>query len=344
MTQRSRRIYRVTDECDGARLDRTLLTMLSAEPDFDTVTRSQLAGWIRQGAIAIDGRPVTKPGTLLKRGMEIHCEPPPFAAPELVPDPSVPFGILYEDEHLLVLDKPAGVTVHPGAGISRGTLVNGLLAHLGGDWQQIGAAERPGLVHRLDRFTSGALVIAKSERALRSLVAQLQPPRRMSRQYLALAFRTPQAGPGSVLSADAQSGVIDLPLGRHPTVRTKMAVVHGAGSKPAQTEWRVSETFADAVAFEIALRTGRTHQIRVHFQAAGAPLIGDPLYGGVVPRSLRPPILEALRLFRRQALHAYRLEFDHPVEERRVCCEAPIPEDLSALLRALRMPAKTVER
>jgi len=220
--------------------------------------------------------------------------------------------VVYEDDALLVVDKPAGMTVHPGAGRTSGTLVHAVLAHCP-DLPQIGGADRPGIVHRLDKDTSGLLVVAKTEVAWRGLQAQIQS-RRARREYLALVhgrLRRP-------------SGVIDAPIGRDPRHRTRMAVV--ASGRRAVTHYRVAESFEDATLLEVRLETGRTHQIRVHLAHLGHPVVADPVYG----RRTNP------RGMRRQALHARTLALTHPISGAALTFRAPLPADFEEVLRALR--------
>ncbi len=329
-------VFSVTAEDNGERLDRFLFNRLTGIGEPGVLTRSQISGWIRAGYVTVNRVAVTKAGCALKAGSTVECVIPTPPRSQLEPDPAVRISVLFEDEHILVLDKPAGLVVHPGAGARSATLVHGLLHHLGSSWQPVGALERPGLVHRLDRDTSGVMVVAKTEPALRALASQFKPPRRISRTYLALCFRLPRAGRGSTVLPDGHSGAVDLPVGRHPSVRTAMAVVEPPAGKPAQTTWRLLEAFGFGALVEATLHTGRTHQIRVHFQAVGAPLVGDPRYSAQVPASLPRHLADAVRAFPRQALHARTIEFDHPHSGQRVRYEASIPTDFQRLLDAFR--------
>jgi 23S rRNA pseudouridine1911/1915/1917 synthase len=220
---------------------------------------------------------------------------------------------VFEDATLIVIDKPAGLVVHPGSGNWSGTMLNALLAHA----PEVEQVPRAGIVHRLDKETSGLLVVAKTLTAQTDLVRQLQA-RSVQREYLALAAGRVKA-----------DGEVDAPIGRHPVQRTRMAVI--AGGKPARTHYRVLEAFAAATLLECRLDTGRTHQIRVHFASIGHPLIGDPVYAKK-SAALPPP----LNKFPRQALHAARLAFVHPVSGKEVSFEAPLPADFETLLQALR--------
>ena len=223
---------------------------------------------------------------------------------------------------MLVIDKPAGLVVHPGAGNPRGTMVNALL-HLD---PALAELPRAGIVHRLDKDTSGLMVVARSLRAHSSLIEQLSG-REVHRQYLAVVVGPMIAG-----------GTVDAPIGRHPTDRIRQAVVKEGQGKQAVTHYRVRERFRAHTLVECRLETGRTHQIRVHMAYAKHPLIGDPLYGGSfkLPKAATPELVEALRGFRRQALHAEKLSFRHPVSGEAVTTESPMPDDMQALLSALR--------
>ncbi len=235
----------------------------------------------------------------------------PAAASTLHPE-QIPLTVMYEDDDLLVVDKPAGMTVHPGAGRSSGTLVHAVLAHYP-TLPRIGAADRPGIVHRLDKDTSGLLVVAKTEAAWRGLQAQIQS-RRARRDYVALVH-------GRVRPS---SGVIDAPIGRNRRHRTRMAVV--ASGRHAVTHYRVAESFAEVTLLQVRLDTGRTHQIRVHCAHVGHPIVGDPVYG----RRANPWGM------RRQALHAHALAFAHPRSGASLAFSAPLPADIEEALRVLR--------
>jgi 23S rRNA pseudouridine1911/1915/1917 synthase len=247
----------------------------------------------------------------VRAGDLIVVEIPPARPTELRPEP-IPLEIVYEDGELLVINKPAGLAVHPGAGRPTGTLVHAVLAHCP-DLPGIGGGVRPGIVHRLDKDTSGLLVVAKTEAALRALQEQIQA-RRARRDYLALVHGT----------VAAEEGTIDAPLGRDARHRTRMAVV--ASGRRAVTHYRVVERFADATLLEVRLQTGRTHQIRVHCASIGHPVVGDRLYG----RRSNPWGL------RRQALHAFKLSFAHPATGAEMSFVAPLPGDMEAVLGQLR--------
>ncbi|HRE15783.1 MAG TPA: 23S rRNA pseudouridine(1911/1915/1917) synthase RluD [Rhodocyclaceae bacterium] len=293
----------VPDHGAGARLDQVLAGLLSQH------SRNRLQGWIKEGRVRVDGQVETEPKKKMLGGerLVVDLAPDPETIAELPED--IPLQVIFEDDSLLVIDKPAGLVVHPGSGNWSGTLMNALLHHVPG----IEAVPRAGIVHRLDKETSGLLVVAKTLEAQTDLVRQLQA-RTVKRQYLALA--------SGVIT---QAGTIDEPISRHPAQRTKMAVV--AGGKPAVTHFRVLERFAKATLLECSLETGRTHQIRVHLAHAGHFLIGDPVYG----RAARN-----LPLFPRQALHATRLGLKHPGTGEAMQWEVPMPADMQGLLELLR--------
>ena len=239
----------------------------------------------------------------------------------------LPLDILFEDRHLIVLNKPAGMVVHPSAGHPAGTLVNGLLHHCP-DLEGIGAEKRPGIVHRLDKDTTGVLVVAKNSAAHQGLSAQFKA-RLVHKEYLALVAGVP----------DRANGTIDLPLGRHGQERKKMAVV-GHGGREALTLWRVRERFNGAALLTVILKTGRTHQIRVHCLSMGHPIIGDPVYGqrrSVLRQARRLPALhDVINAAKRQMLHAHQLRFTHPFSEVELRFEAALPDDMQSTLDALR--------
>jgi 23S rRNA pseudouridine1911/1915/1917 synthase len=287
----------------GRRLDQVLAELLPQH------SRNRLQSWVKAGRVSVDGR-VEQEVRHKLRGGEALCV---LAAPDerqaAGQAEDIPLAVVYEDDSLLVINKPAGLVVHPGSGNWQGTLLNALLHHVPG----IECIPRAGIVHRLDKDTSGLLVIAKTLAAQTDLVRQLQA-RTVKRQYLAVA--------GGVIERD---GKVDAPIGRHPVQRTRMAVV--GGGKPAVTRYRVLERFARATFIECSLETGRTHQIRVHLAHLGHALVGDPVYARQNP---------ALPPFLRQALHATRLGLVHPVSGAQLQWEVPLPADLAALLEILR--------
>ncbi|MEZ5614297.1 MAG: 23S rRNA pseudouridine(1911/1915/1917) synthase RluD [Rhodocyclaceae bacterium] len=299
------RILEIPADCAGLRLDQALARLL---PEH---SRSRLAAWVKQGKVSLDDTAADA------RRKVWGGERVAIAAMTLPEDAAqqpeaIPLAIVFEDAHILVVDKPAGLVVHPGSGNWQGTLLNALLHHA----PHLAGIPRAGIVHRLDKDTSGLLVVAKTLEAQTDLVRQLAA-RSVKRLYLALAH-------GRVV----RDGVVDAPIGRHPVRRTRMAVV-GSG-RAARTHYRVLERFTRATLLECALETGRTHQIRVHMTQLGHPLVGDPVYGP------RRKAQTALADFPRQALHAWRLALTHPATREEVAWEAPLPDDFSALLDSLR--------
>lgn len=305
----------VPPEQAGLRLDRFLAATGHGW------SRSQVARWAQEGFVLRNGR-ACKPSQLLKAGDLVTVIPPPVQPPEVLPQ-ELPLHVLYEDDHLLVINKPPGMVVHPAAGNPDGTLVNAILAHcqkLSG----IGGVERPGIVHRLDKDTSGVMLVAKSDQAHRLLELAFRW-RTTDKRYLALVYGEPKAN----------EGVVDAPVGRHPFERKRMAVVKNG--RPARTLWWVEERFPGVTLLQCRPITGRTHQIRVHLASAGHAIVGDPLYAGRQWRSLRNPKLqEACRIFPRQALHAWRISFRHPEKAETVTFEAPLPPDFAQLLAVAR--------
>lgn len=302
----------VPPACAGLRLDQTLARLLPMH------SRSRLQDWLRAGRVCIEGvccldaKRKTWGGELILVSAADDPQEVPAAAEDIA------LSIVHEDDDILVIDKPAGLVVHPGSGNWQGTLLNALLHHA----PQLAAIPRAGIVHRLDKETSGLLVVAKTLEAQTDLVRQLQA-RSVKRHYLALVH-------GSV----AGDGIVDAPIGRHPTQRVKMAVVSvGNNGKEARTHYAVRERFATSTLLECRLETGRTHQIRVHMASIKYPLVGDPVYG---KRSGASSLLMA---FSRQALHAWRLVLLHPGTRQEMGWEAPLPEDFATLLNALREEA-----
>ena len=288
---------------------------------FPGHSRSHLAGEVKAGRIRLDGREVP-PRTRVLGGEVVDWQR--SDAPVLGDRPeAIDLAIVFEDDHLLVLDKPAGLVVHPGAGNPAGTLLNALLYRDA----KLAQVPRAGIVHRLDKDTSGLLVVARSLPAQTALVAKLAA-RDIHRRYVAVVNGVPVAG-----------GTVDAPLDRHPTDRLRRAVQEGG--RPAITHYRVREKFRAHASLQCELESGRTHQIRVHMAHAGWPLVGDPLYGrGLkLPRGATPRLAEALRGFRRQALHAEHLAFAHPVTGEALAFDAEPPQDLRDLLDALREDA-----
>lgn len=286
--------------------------------DLSGLSRSHVQKLISDGRLTVDGQAV-KANTILQAGTELQLDVPPPAPAEPIGQPEIPVHVIHEDDDLLIVDKPAGLVVHPAPGHADGTLVNALLGR-GEALAPTGIAgvQRPGIVHRLDRDTSGLLMVARSDVAQASLQAQLKA-RRIKKTYLALVQ-------GSVSAA---AGRIEAPIGRDPGRRTRMAVV--PSGKPATTGYRVRERFTGWTLLELDLVTGRTHQIRVHLEAIGHPIAGDPMYGTGTSRR-GPDGLE--RLF----LHAWRLELTSPSTGRLIRAEAPLPPELEGPLGRLRTP------
>jgi 23S rRNA pseudouridine1911/1915/1917 synthase len=327
----SREKLTVEEADSGQRLDRFLALRLPA------LSRSRLQGLIRAGEVTRQGKPVEDLGGKVKAGetYEVHV-PAPVAAEPIAE--TIPLTVVYEDAHLIVIDKPKGMPAHPGAGHSSGTLVNALLAHCGASLSGIGGVKRPGIVHRLDKDTTGLLVVAKTDAAHQALAQQFAAhgaDGKLERGYRALVWGAPERARGSV----------DAPLGRSSTNRTKMAVVTGERGRRAVTLYSVIETFRGRAAKPLAsllrltLETGRTHQVRVHMAHIGHPLLGDMTYGAGHRASARKlghdaeAVLEALG---RQALHAAELKFEHPVTGKRLAFESPLPDDMANVVAALR--------
>ena len=280
---------------------------------FPDLSRAFVRKLVEAGLVTVEGRPA-KASTRPTSGQRVIVQVPPPEPSELAPQP-MPLTIVYEDPDVLVIDKPPGLVVHPAPGHPADTLANALRARY--PYLQIGGALRPGIVHRLDKDTSGLLVVAKDDRAMASLVDQMKR-RVVRKEYLALVH-------GSV---QPDQGVIEAPVGRHPRDRKRMAVV--SGGREARTHFTVLERFERYTLVEARLETGRTHQIRVHFASLGHPLVGDPVYGAA--RKEWPPL-------RRQFLHAHRLGFALPSSGRPVLFESPLPDDLRIALDEVRLGA-----
>ncbi|MCL2919846.1 23S rRNA pseudouridine(1911/1915/1917) synthase RluD [Shewanella litorisediminis] len=297
----------------GLRLDQAIAELF---PDY---SRTRLKEWILGGNVYVDGVAVTKPRekVLESQVIEIEATLEEEVAAEAQ---AIDLDIVYEDEHILVINKQAGLVVHPGAGNADGTLMNALLHHC----PEIEHVPRAGIIHRLDKDTTGLMVVAKTVEAQTHLVAALQA-RDITREYEAIVLGTMTAG-----------GTVDAPIGRHPTKRTHMAVHHSG--RPSVTHYRVAEKFRAHTRLRLRLETGRTHQIRVHMAHIGHVLVGDPVYGGrpKPPKNASPEFFEILKNFTRQALHAVRLELAHPVTMEIMSFNAPIPEDMVMLTKALR--------
>ena len=305
---------RIPPELAGRRLDQALAEL------FADYSRSRLTAWIKSGDVLVDGA-VAIPRQIMRGGEEITLRAEPVQEVPMAPE-SIALDIRYEDAEVLVINKPAGLVVHPGAGQPGGTLQNALLHHDA----RLAEIPRAGIVHRLDKDTSGLMVVARTLRAHTALVEQLQA-RAVHRQYEAVAFGAMIAG-----------GKVDAPVGRHPHDRVKQAVVEEDSGRAAVTHYRVRERFRAHTLVECRLETGRTHQIRVHMAHIRHPLVGDAVYGSrlKLPKAATPELVEALRTFRRQALHAEKLEFEHPKTRKPVSVIAERPADLEQLVRTLR--------
>lgn len=314
-------VFIVPDDLASVRLDKALATLC---PEM---SRSRLKVLIESGDVFLDGAVCADASLKVAAGQEISLTiPPPVAAQPQAE--RIPLDIVYEDAHLLVIDKPAGLVVHPGAGNWTGTLVNALLYHCGDTLSGIGGVARPGIVHRLDKDTSGLMVAAKTDAAHRGLAAQLED-RSLSRTYCALVWK-----------AAPPKGTVDKPIARHANSRLKMTVP-ARGGREARTHYRRMAVYRDAVSLiECDLETGRTHQIRVHMSAIGHPLLGDPLYGmqETGQRSLLKKagydesVVAAVLGFPRQALHAARIRFIHPVTGEEMAFARALPQDFAGLV------------
>ena len=304
--------YLVPDACRGARADKILAEAFPAH------SRAALQRAFDAGLVRRNGAVIGKSDEI-RAGDRVEFSMPEIAPAELRPV-AIPLDILYEDEHLLAVNKAAGMVVHPGAGTGGDTLVHALLAHCAGGLSGIGGVERPGIVHRLDKETFGVLLVAKDDRTHRGLSEQFAG-RHLRKEYLALVSGAPRL----------MSGMIDRAIGRHPVHRERMTV--GEGGRPAQTGWEVVEVFGrDAALVRCRIHSGRTHQIRVHLKSIGHPLLGDRTYGW----KQNPRLPAAPRVM----LHAERIVFLHPVTARTLDLHAPLPADFQGLLAALRaMPA-----
>ncbi len=315
--------FRIDTQHAGERLDRVLTALL---PQY---SRSHLAQLIRKGDLVVNHQ-VRKPSHRLAEGDLISGRVPVSEPVRFRAEPMA-LAILHEDAHIIVLNKPAGLVVHPAPGHASGTLVNGLLAHCP-ELEQQADAFRPGIVHRLDKDTSGVMVVAKKRQAHERLARQFKA-RTVRKHYLAIVRGCPQT----------KRGEIDLPIGRHPVDRKKMAIAQGRG-RPALTQWTVRQPYEGAALLDLELKTGRTHQARVHCAAIRHPILGDPVYG---PRThgdgvLRGEVAQALRDAGRQMLHAWQLTFCHPDNDRKATFEASIPDDMQRVLALLPRPKLTV--
>lgn len=301
----------VAADQEGKRFDQVLAEMF---PDY---SRARLQGWIRDGRALLDGAQVL-PRLRVKAGQQARVSPRHEPVIESRSQP-LPLVVVYEDADVIVINKPAGLVVHPGAGNADGTLLNGLLHHA----PELGNLPRAGILHRLDKDTSGLLLVTRSLRAHTRLTRDLEQ-REIRREYRAVCNDRLTAG-----------GCVNAPVGRHRVHRTRMAVT--SAGRPAVTHFRVLQRFAAHTFIAVRLETGRTHQIRVHMLHEGHPLVGDPVYGGrlKIPKGAAPELAEQLRGFKRQALHASDLGFRHPASGADMQFHAALPDDLAALLQAL---------
>ncbi|MCL4147863.1 UNVERIFIED_CONTAM: hypothetical protein GTU68_058092 [Idotea baltica] len=305
----------VEEEDVAKRIDKYLSEQLLSSaielPSSKIGTRSQVAVWLNDNRILCNGKVVSRASARLKLGDVVSGSSSLLVPLAVDADDSIPLTIVYEDSELLLLNKQAGLVVHPGAGVHEGTLVNALLHHLGEGFRDVGEAFRPGIVHRLDKDTSGLMLVAKNPRSQQFISEQFLPPREIHREYLAFTRKLPSFG--------SDSGTIEGAIARHPRDRKKMAV--RTEGKAATTHWELKEAFNDAYLLRLKLETGRTHQIRVHLADRGSSILGDPLYGesvGALPPKLRLP--------------AASLSFIHPKSGERMNFECELPEDMQKVL------------
>lgn len=322
----STHIYHIKEGENGQRLDRFLLST------NEDVSRTYLQKLIRDGAVSINQNRTIQPSYRLRLGDQIEITYPDVRPLESIIPQHIPLDFLYEDSHLLVINKPAGILVHPASGVNTGTVVNALLAHCS-DLSGIGGVERPGIVHRLDKDTSGILVAAKTDVVHRGLSLQFEK-HTITRQYVAVVCGVPTE----------TSGTIDANIVRSRRDRRRMTATRNSGRR-AITHYQVLEIYHKFALIQLTLETGRLHQIRVHLQHIGHPVAGDPIYGGE-QRSLKDadfiPIKQSLIHLKRQALHARTLRFKHPMNQERMFFSVPKPLDMQRLVDALRMSVRTV--
>ena len=300
----------IVDTASPERLDRWLAAHIK------TLSRNRIQKLIDWEYVVVNGLLCTNKKATVQVGDYIQLTIPEVKPLELIPE-SIPLDILYEDEHLIIINKPAGLVVHPAPGNMSGTLVNAVLAHCGEQLLGIGGVQRPGIVHRLDQNTTGAIVVAKTDLAHQHLQAQMKA-KTARRQYLGVVYGAPRQ----------EAGTIDAPIGRHPSDRKRQAIVpEDKGGRQAITHWQVEERLSNFTLLRFRLETGRTHQIRVHSTDMGHPIVGDPTYGSGRSVGVNLP---------GQALHAERLELIHPASGETVVAVAPLPESFETLLRVLR--------
>ncbi len=318
-------IYHIQTEHKGKRLDQFLMSAI------EDVSRTYLQKLIRDGAVTVNDKVSKQPSYALRSGDQVRLSFSDSRPLETLKPENISLDILYEDNHLIVLNKPAGMLVHPASGVNSGTLVNALLAHCN-DLSGIGGVERPGIVHRLDKDTSGVLVVAKTDVVHRELSVQFEK-HTITRQYVAVVCGVP----AEVV------GTIDAQIARSRRDRRRMTTVNNNGRR-AVTHYRVLESYNRFSLVQLTLETGRLHQIRVHLQHIGHPVAGDPIYGGE-QRALNDadvlPVKHALIHLKRQALHARTLQFEHPATHKTLMLSAPKPEDMERLIDALRTLTRT---
>lgn len=303
-------IEKTVEAADSIRLDSWIAQTV------ESLSRARAQKLIEQGAVQINGAVCDRKKAMVAQGDRIQIEVPEAAPYELIAE-DIPLDILYEDDQLMMINKPAGMVVHPAAGHDTGTLVHALLFHCGAQLTGVGGVQRPGIVHRLDKNTTGVMVVAKTEAALHSLQSQIQA-KTAQREYLGIVHGAPKAPQGSV----------DEPIGRHPQHRKKMGIVPiEKGGRSALTHWKTLERLGNYTLVQFQLQTGRTHQIRVHSAYMGHPIVGDPDYG-----SSKMPGLKLSG----QALHAFRLTLTHPITQATITGVAPMPERMEKLLVRLR--------
>ena len=316
ITQEERLAVVLPADAAGLRLDQALARLLPQH------SRASLQLWIRAERVQVEGR-LPRASVKVRGGERVEILIPQAPAGDWAAE-AIPLDIVYEDDDLLIINKPAGLVVHPGAGNPEGTMLNALLHHA----PTLNKLARAGIVHRLDKETSGLLVVAKTEHTRLDLISQLKE-RTLTREYLALVQGLLVAG-----------GTVDAPIGRHTHTRTRMAV--NERGRPAVSHYRIEKKYRAHTLLRVKLESGRTHQIRVHMAHLKHPLVGDPVYGGRLhlPKGASPALIAALQGFKRQALHAARLGLVHPVTGKNVEWESPMPDDMRALLKVLEKDAK----
>lgn len=320
---------KLTEEFLGERIDKVLATLLALEPpeELEPISRSQVGKLIESGRVSLNDKEITSKSYKAEEIGTLHVAFPLASLGLIEPDPNILLDIRYEDEFLCVINKAPGLIVHPGTGGERGTLVHALVARYGELFLNVGNEKRPGIVHRLDKDTSGLMVIAKTRAAYKFLSKQFLPPRTIHRTYLALTRLPPRGRRFNI------EGTISAPIARDEKNRLRMGV--DPKGREASTHYKVREEFKSGMLLELELETGRTHQIRLHLESIGIPIVGDPIYsrGG---RPLSSELSKAVDDFSRQALHAWKLEFVHPEKEEKISFEAEPPKDLSKLFELFR--------